>query len=406
MLKSSPNIRTIKINITSLLSDEDKSSIVETSNDAAKVFDFFVGLGNANKSTSYKALHHKGYKPCIKLVPNLPTALLQQAAKKALSSIKSYHSNLYLYNELRKQYNKKAKKRNKPLKPMLKKWEYKGKRHTTSYDINLLSLSRRGNLTTFSSNQHRIRIFHEIPTWFTKKYPDAKLQAGSVLKQGNEYFLCLVFLIKIEVKITGSEVVGLDRGIYNLIATSEGELISSKKLLGIKRKQQYNRRKLQQKGTRSAKRKLKRLSGREKRFMLDVNHCVSKKLANNLAVSTYVLEDLTGIRTQPKKSRNFNKLLSNWSFHVLEFLLTYKCYANGINVTDVDARYTSQKCSVCGEINKSNRKGNVYRCSSCNHKEHADINAAKNIKQNYLLTLVGEAGCLQSANSSKPFNKV
>ena len=71
---------------------------------------------------------------------------------------------------------------------------------------------------------------------------------------------------------------GSKYGIINVIATSEGELVSGKPLRKNKRKYLYLRRKLQAKGTRSAKRFLKRISRKEKRFSLDFLHCLSKKL--------------------------------------------------------------------------------------------------------------------------------
>ncbi|MGB2580964.1 MAG: zinc ribbon domain-containing protein [Thermoplasmata archaeon] len=45
----------------------------------------------------------------------------------------------------------------------------------------------------------------------------------------------------------------------------------------------------------------------------------------------------------------------------------------------MDARYTSQRCSRCGDIRKSNRTGLVYRCKACAFELHADLNAARNI---------------------------
>jgi hypothetical protein len=40
----------------------------------------------------------------------------------------------------------------------------------------------------------------------------------------------------------------------------------------------------------------------------------------------------------------------------------------------------------CGKIEKKNRNKSQYKCS-CGYVIHADINAAKNIQNNYLLSL-------------------
>jgi transposase len=71
----------------------------------------------------------------------------------------------------------------------------------------------------------------------------------------------------------------------------------------------------------------------------------------------------------------------------LEQLLTYKAEAVGKQVVKVDARYTSQKCSNCGKIEKSNRNGSHYACS-CGYRDHSDTNASKNIRNNYLISVV------------------
>ena len=85
------------------------------------------------------------------------------------------------------------------------------------------------------------------------------------------------------------------------------------------------------------------------------------------------------------------KWLSAWSYSDLEEKLIYKCQRNGIRVEFVDARYTSQKCSVCKTIDKASRKGNRYVCRHCGNSMHADTNAAINIRDNYI-TRVEQSG--------------
>ena len=138
------------------------------------------------------------------------------------------------------------------------------------------------------------------------------------------------------------------------------------------------------------------ISGCEKRFVHDRNHCISKKLANTDGdVSVYVLEDLSSmnmLRLKGKSNKTMRKWLSNWSYSDLEKKLIYKCRMNGIRVEFVDARYTSrQKCSVCKTIDKASRKGNRYICRHCGSIMHADVNAAINIRDNYI-TRVMQSG--------------
>ncbi|WP_071880600.1 MULTISPECIES: hypothetical protein [Pleurocapsa sp. PCC 7327] len=77
---------------------------------------------------------------------------------------------------------------------------------------------------------------------------------------------------------------------YHLATTSDGQFFSSNKVRATPRRYLYNRRKLQQKGTRSAKRRLGAMSGKEKRFMGDVNYCATKKLARQPDYTVFVLE--------------------------------------------------------------------------------------------------------------------
>jgi IS605 OrfB family transposase len=101
----------------------------------------------------------------------------------------------------------------------------------------------------------------------------------------------------------------------------------------------------------------------------------------------YVLENLTGIRKQKSRGKKLNKWLSNWSFFQLEQFLIYKATAIGKTVVYVDPRYTSQKCSNCGIVDKDSRNGSHYSCNGCGYQEQADINAAKNIRNNHIISI-------------------
>jgi IS605 OrfB family transposase len=119
--------------------------------------------------------------------------------------------------------------------------------------------------------------------------------------------------------------------------------------------------------------------------MKDINHCVSKKLANLPDINKYALEDLTSIRNQ-RRNKKMNKWMASWAFYQLEQFLAYKSEARGKVVGYVDSRYTSQRCSRCGHQTSTNRKKSRFNCKSCGYREHADINAAYNIRDRYILS--------------------
>jgi hypothetical protein len=68
--------------------------------------------------------------------------------------------------------------------------------------LNKLSLSRRGQLTTISSNNKRVRALHDIPEWFVTKYSvnTNDVQAGQLTFKNGQFWLCLVYKVKEKVK--------------------------------------------------------------------------------------------------------------------------------------------------------------------------------------------------------------
>jgi putative transposase len=151
---------------------------------------------------------------------------------------------------------------------------------------------------------------------------------------------------------------------------------------------------LQRKGTRSATRRLVAISGRERRFIADVNHKISKKLVQ--PNSLIGLEDLTGIRDRTKtksgkkaskKQRRANRNRAKWSFAELHGYVDYKAILIGSIATKVPAHYTSKSCPKCGHTSDGNRpnKGLIFRCECCSHEIHADLAGARNIALRTLL---------------------
>lgn len=171
-------------------------------------------------------------------------------------------------------------------------------------------------------------------------------------------------------------VLGVDRGITNIVVSSDGDFFDSKQLRRVRGRTRHLRRGLQAKGTRSAKRHLKRLSGRERRFQADVNHCIAKGLATK-EVDAIALEDLH-IATDKKLGRRFNRKLGGWAYHHLETVLAYKLEAAGKGLLFVDPAYTSKNCSRCGA--RGTRKASSFSCK-CGYSLNADLNAARNIAQ-------------------------
>ncbi|AIR11426.1 RNA-guided endonuclease TnpB family protein [Ligilactobacillus salivarius] len=183
-------------------------------------------------------------------------------------------------------------------------------------------------------------------------------------------------------------VVGIDRGLRFLVTSYDEQgktaFFDGQAIMRKRAKYQKLRAILQAKGTKSAKRRLKKLSGRENRWISDVNHCLSKTLVQKYGANTlFVLENLNGVsfeRTDlPKALRNQNK---SWAFYQLEQFLTYKAHLNNSEVVEVSAKYTSQRCPKCGVIKKDNRnhEKHEYHCDNCGYRSNDDRIGAMNIQ--------------------------
>ena len=177
-------------------------------------------------------------------------------------------------------------------------------------------------------------------------------------------------------------VLGVDLGIANIAVDSDDTFHSGSQVKSVRYRHRRLRTKLQKKGTKAAKRLLKHLSGKEKRFANDVNHCISKQLVKtaqgtNRAIA---LEDLGGIRDRVTVSGRQRTVLHSWSFHDLQQKIGYKAKRRGVLVIFVDPRNTSRTCPQCGCIDKHNRRSqSSFACIGCGFAAHADLVAAGNI---------------------------
>jgi IS605 OrfB family transposase len=167
----------------------------------------------------------------------------------------------------------------------------------------------------------------------------------------------------------GRQVVGVDVGISRIAVTSQNVFFEGKRVKEHARKMFRLRRRLQAKGTRSARRHLKELRWRENRFRADVNHRVSKWLVEMLPRgSVMVMEDLVDIRERVRARRKQRRELHNWPFAQFQRFVGYKAAARGISVEFADPRYTSQGCSRCGHVARSNRRGQGwFSCEKCGY---------------------------------------
>ncbi len=202
-------------------------------------------------------------------------------------------------------------------------------------------------------------------------------------KQKKSFYLLAVCEIPDPTEQETEDALGVDLGVVNIAVDSDGEGHTSEAIEHNRQKIQRLRSRLQQRGSLSAKRHLRKLAGRQRRFQKDTNHVISKRLVEkaqrtNRAIG---LEDLTGIRSRTRaKGAEQRARQSNWAFYQLRAYIAYKARMAGIPMVLVDPHHTSQQCSNCGFVDSRNRRSqSEFLCLYCSYADHADINAAKNI---------------------------
>jgi IS605 OrfB family transposase len=303
------------------------------------------------KTNSKKKLHNSLYKYIRKDFPAFPSALIQCARDNCVEMLKG---NKYKEHTIKKDVS------------------------SIRFDLRTIKVFLDSGNVSITTIQGRKKYSVFVPEYFSI-YKTWKVK-GATLGVSHK-FLRLQIIIETDnpTFCNNKEVLGIDLGIKNFAVISNNTFIKSKKINRVKRKYAYLRSKLQSRGTHSSKRRLKLLSGRERRFQRDFNHCLSKQITN-MPYGVFAMEELKNIRNG-RKGRVFNRKRSNWAYFQLRSFISYKAENLGKHLVLVDPHYTSQRCSKCGFIDKANRNKSSFHCLSCDFVCHSDLNASYNISQ-------------------------
>lgn len=118
------------------------------------------------------------------------------------------------------------------------------------------------------------------------------------------------------------------------------------------------------------------------------NHFISTEIKKEIkkinleGVSDLVIENLKHVKSKKrgKLSRKTNRFLSFWHYAKAIGYICQICEENGIRVHKKDPWKTSQRCHICGNIDKKSRKNEKFLCTSCGYDGDADFNASKNLE--------------------------
>lgn len=215
-----------------------------------------------------------------------------------------------------------------------------------------------------------------------ERFGFAKGQCDLVLRKDGKWLLLVTVDVPEGTKLPATDFLGVDLGVVNIAVDSDGNVHTGEAVEKVRRKHQTSRKTRQRKGTRSAKKQLKRLAGKEARFRKQENHRISKTIvaAAKGTGRGIALEDLKGIRDRVTVRRRQRNRHSGWSFFQIRSFVEYKAALAGVPVVAVDPRNTSRTCSACGHCEKANRPTrDSFLCLHCGYSSNADLNSARNL---------------------------
>lgn len=207
---------------------------------------------------------------------------------------------------------------------------------------------------------------------------------------------------------TTGRIIGVDRGVHVLAATSEGVQIANGAFAERHRRVVKSHRlsldrvsvkdaagcclNREAPARRAAVRRLARAKEREANARLDALHKAARRLVDRADVVALEALDLRAMTRSAKGTiehpgRNvraksgLNRVILDAGFGILRRLVGEKA-ANAVRmVIDVDARYSSQTCGRCLHVSAKSRRRRRFCCVSCGWSNHADVAAALEIRR-------------------------
>lgn len=180
-------------------------------------------------------------------------------------------------------------------------------------------------------------------------------------------------------KREGKKVVGIDTGINALASSSSGEQYGTEIKELIER---VKRCKQDSNGQQQARRALKQ---RIDEIAIEVISSENPDLI--------VVEQLKNMGHKSKVKRlltkNIRRSIGIWNWRYWLMRIEQQCELNRVSFRTVSPYYTSQTCPNCNHVDRENRNGIEFKCQSCGHTDNADINAALNIMNRFILGKYG-----------------
>lgn len=344
---------------------EQAGTLMQTVEQFTCCFNHVCAVGWQAGERNGVSLHKATYYDLRERYPDLPSNLTIQARVKATEAVSSALA-----------LKRKGRKVSQP----------KSLHCPVRYNLHTFRVNWSTGEVNLSSVAGRLVIPFQIPK-YALKYAGFKTCTADLISRKGKFWLHVVVDIPAPQVAPSSNVIGVDLGITRPAVTSNNRFLGESRWKELEAKTFRLKRKLQVKDTRSSRRHLKRLSGKQLRRRRNQDHILSKQIVQAATPGgTIVLENLTDIRKQVKQRKGKqSRRLHSWSFAQLRSFVEYKAEERGISVASIDPRNTSKTCSRCGHVHRRNRPSqSVFLCKCCGFELNADLNASRNIRLKYL----------------------
>jgi IS605 OrfB family transposase len=341
-------------------------ALAETSRQFTAAFNLFAQLGWREGVSNATKLHFLAYYAVREALPDLNSNLTNTARAKAAEALRSAFT-------LRKDPQRKVSMPRSDACP-------------PRYNIHTYRVDWESQTVRISLVGGRQTIRFRVPQ-YAAKYVGYPVDTADLTLCDGVWWLHMVVSVPAPNVCATDQLVGVDLGINRPAVTSTNKFLGQRRWKAIEGRYFKALRALQKKGTKSAKRHLRKLKRRRARFRKDADHVLSKQIvATAKPGSTIVLENLKDIRKRMKARRRSKtkRRMHSWPFANLKAKIAYKAEERGCTVVAVDPRHTSQACSRCGHTARNNRRSrSVFKCRKCGFHLNADLNAARNIAAKY-----------------------
>jgi putative transposase len=210
---------------------------------------------------------------------------------------------------------------------------------------------------------------------------EGTFKVARIVKRPSGWYLQCVCEVEPKPLPATGKAIGLDMGLKSLVADSEGNTVPhpqhlKKELKNLAHSQRLLCRK--QKGSRRRKKQARIVARRHERIAnrrKDFLHKLARRYVEQY--DTIVIEDLNVAGMI--RNRHLARSILDASWSMFRQLLAYKAENAGRKLIAVPARFTSQKCSACGEYVEKSLSVRTHVCPSCGYVDDRDVNAARNI---------------------------